>query len=283
MTDKYCLICGGAYIEDRRPGLLSCTACGFISANVDLTGEQLEALYSEKYFFGEEYFDYELEKESLEINFRARIRTLRRYMNVAQGALFEIGCAYGYFLNIARSSFRAASGIDISKDAVTHATKNLGLNAVAADYLSYQVKQHPDAIVMWDVIEHLPRPDLFVEKASADLSTGGLIAITTGDISSLNARLRGKNWRMIHPPTHLHYFSIKTLTLLLEKNGFEVLYARHPGTSRNLRSILYIVLAMRLKMGKLYDRIGGWSFFDRSISLNLGDIMFVIAKKREVL
>ena len=61
---------------------------------------------------------------------------------------------------------------------------------------------------MWDTIEHLKRPDLFVQKAAADLRPGGLIALTTGDIGSLNARLRGARWRMIHPPTHLHYFSV---------------------------------------------------------------------------
>ena len=46
------------------------------------------------------------------------------------------------------------------------------------------------------------------------------LALTTGDIGSVNARLRGHKWRMIHPPTHLHYFSAETMKALLDRHGF---------------------------------------------------------------
>jgi hypothetical protein len=60
--------------------------------------------------------------------------------------------------------------------------------------------------------------------ASRDLEPGGLLALTTGDIGSLNARLRGSNWRMIHPPTHLHYFSVQSITSLLKRHGIDTVH-----------------------------------------------------------
>jgi hypothetical protein len=85
---------------------------------------------------------------------------------------------------------------------------------------------------------------------------------------------------MIHPPTHLHYFSVSTLTRLLERNGFEVVHASHPGNARNLRSVLHFVLELRLGWKRLYRLISGWRILDLSITMNLFDIMFVVARRK---
>jgi len=83
---------------------------------------------------------------------------------------------------------------------------------------------------------------------------------------------------MIHPPTHLHYFSIKTLSRLLARNGLEVVHASHPGVSRKLHSICHLVLARRLGWGWA-ERLARRLLPDVPVSLNLGDIMFVVARK----
>ena len=83
---------------------------------------------------------------------------------------------------------------------------------------------------------------------------------------------------MIHPPTHLHYFSVATMSRLLAKNGLEVAHVSHPGVSRKLHSISNLVLARKLGwpgLDKLIQRVVP----DFPISLNLGDIMFVVARK----
>jgi hypothetical protein len=133
---------------------------------------------------------------------------------------------------------------------------------------------------MWDTIEHLKRPDLFVEKASADLAPGGLLAITTGDIGSWNARLRGAKWRMIHPPTHLHYFSVDTISRLLRRHGFEIAHVSHPGNARNLRSILYYLLSWGKAESPVHKALMRWRAFDLRITVNFFDIMFVVARRR---
>lgn len=281
MASMPCLVCGGRYQPSSLVGLWQCETCGFISADLVISDDDLHSLYSDGYFKGEEYLDYAAEEQSLRINFRRRIATLKSLEpELHRKVLFEVGCAYGYFLDEARGAVQHASGIDVSADAVRFATERLHLPAVAGDYLSHRVEPSPDIVAMWDTIEHLKRPDLFIEKASQDLKPGGLIALTTGDIGSLNARVRGRRWRMIHPPTHLNYFSRQTVSRLLTRFGFDIVHLSHPGSARQLRSALYIILALKAKRPRLYELISSARILDRSVTVNLFDIMFVVGRRR---
>ena len=276
-----CLACGGAYTRSAIPGLLRCRSCGFTSADVRLGDEELAALYGRDYFHGREYHDYQAEEASLRANFARRMVALREHVpNLAAAHLFEIGCAYGFFLDQVKGVVRQAEEIDVSSEAVRHAVGQLGVNAASGDYLRTDICERPDLIVMWDTIEHLARPDLFLAKAAQDLRSGGHIAITTGDIGSAFARLRGRRWRMIHPPTHLHYFSTDTLRLMLDRAGFEVVHLSHPGITRNLQSALYIILALKLGTPMLFNLARRLRIFDFPVTVNLFDIMFVIARRR---
>lgn len=282
VSNNLCLVCGGNLKSSPIKGLVRCASCDFITANIDISDEELGKLYGRDYFHGEEYLNYNEESESLKVNFRRRISDIVKiYPSMKEASLFEIGCAYGYFLKEVAPSVKNAMGIDVSNDAVAEAVMNQKVNAVCGDYLIYQIERPVDIITMWDTIEHLRRPDLFIRKAFNDLKGNGLLAITTGDISSLNARLRGGSWRMIHPPTHLHYFSVKTLTKLLHTNGFNVEYVSHPGNARTLRSVLYFITMIKSNKPKLYKYISNWSLFNLSLTVNLFDIMFVIARKKD--
>ncbi|GHA85616.1 class I SAM-dependent methyltransferase [Cognatilysobacter bugurensis] len=282
LADKHdCLVCGGGYGPCKLPGLKQCAACGFITADLRISDADLSALYGEDYFHGEEYRNYVSEEESLKANFRRRIQTLQQLIpDLARKRLFEVGCAYGFFLDEVRRDVAHAQGMDIAVDGTRFAREQKRVDALTGNYLDYQPQARVDLVTMWDTIEHLPRPDLFVEKAASHVLPGGHIAITTGDIGSLNARLRGRHWRMIHPPTHLHYFSVDTLRELLERRGFEVVHVSHPGNARDLRSILHFILELRLGWGGLYQRIAGWPVFNLSLTLNLFDIMFIVARRK---
>jgi hypothetical protein len=96
----------------------------------------------------------------------------------------------------------------------------------------------------------------------------------------MNARLRGRRWRMIHPPTHLHYFSRETLGRLLDDVGFDVIHVETAGNSRSWRAILYALVVLKGGRRALFKRFEGLSILDRGISMDLGDIMFLVARRR---
>jgi SAM-dependent methyltransferase len=277
-----CLICSGRLAPSRLPGLMQCALCGFVTAKVAITDDELKKIYGRRYFSGEEYRDYAAEAESLRLNFRRRIDVLKKLMpNLADATLFEIGCAYGYFLQEVGPHVRRASGIDISPDAIAHAVTEQRVDAREADYLGFDIDSPVDLIAMWDTIEHLRRPDLVIAKAARDLKPGGLLAITTGDIGSLNARLRGRHWRMIHPPTHLHYFSVNTIRRLLRAHEFDLVHVSSPGNSRKLRSVLHFITARQANRPFIYRMLQRFPLFELSLTVNLFDIMFVVGRRRE--
>ncbi len=62
----------------------------------------------------------------------------------------------------------------------------------------------------------------YISKISNEIGSNGRLYITTGDIESWLSKIQKKKWRLIHPPSHLHYFSKKTITQLLEASDFIV-------------------------------------------------------------
>jgi len=281
-AEDKCLICDKSSLKPayKFPGLQTCTVCGFITAFTDISDEELAKLYGEDYFHGQEYNDYVRDKDAIQRNFTKRLNILDRFRNDSHNTLFEIGCAYGFFLDLAKHHFKKVSGADISADAVKYAVNTLGVHARTSNYLDMSIDPY-DVCCMWDTIEHLREPDKFIAKISTEISQGGLLAITTGDAGSLNARVRGKKWRQIHPPTHLHYFSVPTLSKLLQREGFQIVHVSHPGNLISVDTALYIILVIQRKREKLYEfikRLLG-KLVNLYLPVNLGDIMYVIARK----
>jgi|SRR5215467_2451568 len=275
-----CLVCGGGLEKSKLPGLLRCLSCGFVTADVALSHEQLAQLYTADYFCGQEYKDYVSERPLIEKHFRQRLfRLLPFIKDPKQKQLFEIGCAYGFFLEVARDSFSSVEGIDISRDAVDFAARNLGLTVHAGDFLEYKGGNTMDVVCLWDTVEHLQHPDLYIRKAAGQMKPGGVLALTTGDIGSLVARIRGPRWRQIHPPTHLHYFSKRSLTRLLHQEGFRIVFCGYEGVYRSVDTAAYIILNIKHNLPKLYSYLKRLHILNWNFYLNLYDILFVVAER----
>ena len=275
-----CLVCGDACFEGVFDVLLRCRRCGFVTARQDDDVVQPRTLYEGDYFTGGEYLDYLSDEQLFRRNFRSRIDHLRRY--VPSGRLLEIGSAYGFFLDEARRFFDGI-GFEINPDAVDHARGRLQLDVRTDDFLAAKesdIGGPVDVAVLWDVIEHLDRPDLVIEQLADLLKPGALLCLTTGDIGSALARIRGRHWRMIHPPTHLHYFNRATIARLLTRCGYDVIDIRTVGMARSFRQILYSVLAIGLHAPRAYIAASsivpaGWG-----VTVNTFDIMQVTARRR---
>ncbi len=260
-----------------RQEIVACPDCGLIF----YAGPPPAAgLYEAPYFSGGEYRFYEDDKAVLQRNFRRRIAQLREWS--PGGRLLEIGCAHGYFLELAREHWEAR-GVDVSRDAVARA-RAAGLDAEAAEFLDLPEETgRYDVVCLWDTIEHLERPIETLEKAARWLREGGVLALTTGDAASLLARLRGEKWRQIHPPTHLFYFSQATLARALSRAGLDVVSSRRVGHSRGYRSMLFGLLALdRERPAWPYRLLTAGGRIDFPVYLNLFDIVMVAARKKGI-
>lgn len=276
-----CIVCNSTESSSLYHQIVRCNNCNHIYADVDMSNEALRSLYSKDYFEGNEYSNYFADKEALSRNFRLRLKRLRKYLDpVRHKHLLEIGSAFGFFLEAARNDFETVLGMDISEDAIRYVNEELHLDALCQDFLDHNFgDQTFDVVCLWDTIEHLVSPERYIRRISTLTKTGALLAFTTGDISSLNARLRKGKWRLIHPPTHMHYFSRATLQKLLEDSGFRIVYSSYCGFYRSLNNVLYNILVLRKGSQKTYDVFTKTKLTNLHFYSNLYDILYVIAKK----
>jgi len=244
-----CLVCGkNAMTPLYGATLMECSECSFITTNMEIDVNVLRSLYKD-FFHTQFVFDYKGTRRSRQIDFTRKISKILRYVDESSIAdVLEIGCAYGFFGEVLTRRLEGRpryTGIDISPEPIEYGSKELGLDVLCGDYLAYDFGRRFSDIFMWDTIEHLLRPQDFVAKIASDLIPGGRLYIGTPNIKSLLARIRGRKWRNIIPPAHLHYFSPMSIRRLLENYGLHTLYIGHPPVYRSLKLVWYHLVAKK--------------------------------------
>jgi SAM-dependent methyltransferase len=278
---SFCIICGRETMHfPQFQNLKRCEVCSLVSARRQPGQEDLARIYGREYFWEGEYLDYSSEKTALQKNFKRWVGILRRW--APHGNLFEIGCAYGFFLELARN-YWTVRGVDISPHASDLARKQ-GLDVETGDFLDLPVEVGKyNIFCLWDTIEHLKTPHLYIQKIAEVIAPGGYICLTTGDIDGFVPKLQKEKWRMIHPPTHLYYFSQETLAQLLRMHQFKVVYSAHVGFNRSIKRALFNLAAQREGglWRNLYNFHESLHLPDFSFYLNLFDIFMMIAEKEK--
>jgi SAM-dependent methyltransferase len=284
---KKCIICDNKKFRSLYGELIQCESCGLVVASEIPTEKEIQKLYQQEYFFGMEYSDYKADRPALEANFKKRIKRLEKSIH-KDATVVELGSAYGYFLNLIKENVKSHIGFEISKDGVNYSVNELSVKAVNDDFMKHKIDtKSVDLVVMWDVVEHLTEPDIYIEKASKILKKGGKLVLTTGDIERLIPKIRKNKWRMIHPPTHIYYFSATTLSRLLDKYGFKIDYVKYPAVSRNTGSVIKQISVNQKaagKSGKLLDQAHNVAvktgLHNLNIPLNTFDVMEILATKK---
>ncbi len=165
----------------------------------------------------------DLSPEGLERSARAFARELGAHLPADRSApILEIGCGVGAFLLCCRDlGYREVSGIDVSAQQVAFCHE-LGFSQVeraeAREYLERGGGGFA-AIVMSDVLEHLPKGEVLpvLRAAAARLRPGGRLVLRVPNMSNpLNLRTRYVDF------THEVGFSKETLGQVLRMSGLEV-------------------------------------------------------------
>lgn len=147
-----------------------------------------------------------------------------------KGALLDIGCGPGLFLEQAEKRGWHVSGIEPSAWAIKWSRKELGdLHIQHGDYtvLNTMDEGSVDVITAFDVIEHVLDPVDFLRAIHRVLKPGGMLILTTPKLDSLLSRLMGKHWYCIFP-AHIHYFTSSSFKRLFSDTGFsQELSKRH--------------------------------------------------------
>lgn len=81
-------------------------------------------------------------------------------------------------------------------------------------------RDHFDLVYGIHVIEHLDDPQRVFDKLAAALAPGGRFYFVTPNAESMGLEIFRDAWWNLEDPTHLNFFSGRSLTRMLEKAGF---------------------------------------------------------------
>ena len=142
--------------------------------------------------------------------------------------LLELGCGTGEFLEMAAARGHRAVGIDFSATAVARAVAR-GLPAVAGgfDELERAVGERRfDAVVLFQVIEHLAEPDALFRNLSRWLSPQARLVIACPGPRRYTRLIRehraGASDFWDYPPQHVLRWTLPALEAFLRRLGWSV-------------------------------------------------------------
>jgi SAM-dependent methyltransferase len=200
--------------------------------------------------------------------------------HVRRGEFLDLGCWVGFQLDEARARGWSVLGIEPSEFAWRYATHALGLEVQHAEIDRAELPANAfDAAFLGDVLEHLPDPAGALGRVAGALAPGGVVAAALPDAGSGLARVMGRRWWSVIP-THLHYFTRRSLGTLLERCGYEPLRIETAPKSFSVRYYLGRIrgysptLASRLVRGAeavgMANRLWAPDFRDRMLVIARG-------------
>lgn len=210
------------------------------------------------------------------------------------GRLLDVGCAHGWFLDVA-----AQNGFDVlGIEPDVHVFKD----RLAKDY-SVRLGYFPeildsdekfDLIVFNDVIEHIPNIATAIGACHHHLNQDGLLVLNLPDSRGIFYRLSKffcffgfaeyfrRMWQVGLPSPHVHYFNKRNLTSLLEAQRFKVVKNGH------LATLGFSGLFSRISYTKRgrFKPLSILTFLAVLLVLPIlkllpGDILYVIAARRD--
>jgi 2-polyprenyl-3-methyl-5-hydroxy-6-metoxy-1,4-benzoquinol methylase len=209
-----------------------------------------------------------------------RLRKVIEKHHPGEGRLLDVGCSGGWFFD--EMTGWECYGNEIESSYANRARERHGGRIFPGSFEDYPVRsEFFDVITLQDVFDHMPNPIATLEKCRDMLKPKGLLAVKVHNISCLYAKLSGRNFYAIVPPSHLFYYDKSTLQAILDKAGFRMVDSLFIAHRMKVQTVLWRL--SRNDIGSLayrtYAGIRGTWFGNIKIRKNLHDIITVVATR----
>ena len=213
-----------------------CNVCQTLFTNPRPTSEVLDWFYkgSVNYAYWNKYiFPASEDARRLRI-FVPRVDKVLAFCEkygVQTDSLLEIGCAFGTFCveMQSRDKFKRIVGVEPTPGlAETSRQKGIEVIEEVIENIHFSEEDRFDVVVNFEVIEHIFSPKDLILQSKKLLKKNGLFIVTCPNGQGFDFQVLGDKCNSIDHE-HLNYFNPKSLAILLESCGFEVLESITPG------------------------------------------------------
>jgi SAM-dependent methyltransferase len=237
LEEGCCDLCGSRshHVVFTRPDGLNaveCNECGLCFLCPRPRAALIGTFYDRSYFTeagpsnGYGYVDYGTPGGRFEMlrNAKQRLALLERYVNPKGKRCLEVGCGTGEFCYVLSHAGASPCGVDLSEYAIRKARgRYQSLDFRVASLTSVPTEEQFDAVVAFELIEHVISPKLLFESVRGRLRRGGVLLLTTPNYECAK-RVGADNWCGFSLSfEHLYFFTLATLSRYGEAAGMRAL------------------------------------------------------------
>lgn len=222
-----CPICDGGTSRPLRHyakhHLHACVRCNFVYSKAIPTQKELDLVYGNYDYRGENKTHASLQKIKLLAQDIYKINQPRNVL--------DVGCGKGIMLDMFKDLGSKTFGTEFNYTLQEFAREkgHIILDGGLKPILPPEVRA--DMIIFTEVIEHIQNPIQVLGHFHGLLNEGGLLYVTTPNFASLERRVLKDRWGMICYPEHLSYYTPRTLHMAMVKTGFVRMDCRTEGIS----------------------------------------------------
>ena len=224
MEDRFFEATGGEFTLHR------CPSCGLLFLEEGSVKQQLKSFYPPGYWWSEQGPCGKLERRYREWMISSdQLRFVSRVLQPVAGLkLLDIGCGSGTFVAMARRAGVDAAGLELSREAVAIAEKEVpGAVMEGSEEKILEHGQVYDVVTLFHSLEHMTEPFHFLKKLHRILKPEGSLIVQVPNAGSMQARVFGSRWYGLDCPRHLYNYTSLALLHLLGRAGYRIRAVRH--------------------------------------------------------
>lgn len=182
------------------------------------------------YYESDEYISHTGETKGLFDSTYNMVRsyTLGRKINIVekssrkkQGAILDIGCGAGHFLNTMKANGWNVKGVDASRKARELVNSQFNIDVITPEVWLNSDETY-DVITCWHSLEHVYEPWDYLEKIKTQLNHGGVLIVALPNYESTDGNKYRADWAAYDTPRHLYHFTHSSMEKIMTANGFNI-------------------------------------------------------------
>lgn len=230
-TFTSCKVCSSSInLINKKHELVECTNCKLVFSKIIFTDEDLIKTYNNLYNNTSQYDTHQKEFEKLKNNVtlnigKPKLKIIKYLLHKNIKKVCEVGAGVGIVANYFKNKKVDYLGIELDEKTVNKA-QSIDLNIQNGDFsLLKSSNKKLDAIIAFEVIEHLQDLDLFFNIVSEKLIDNGYLGFTVPNYQKRN-NYKNPNDKIYQsgPPIHLNFFTIESIKNIAELYKYEIVF-----------------------------------------------------------